>query len=166
MSLDNLSVNGLYIILFIRDHPPAPNDFHWGLYFHQNPSTGGRKYHIKQQGGGWIADHGPTAGVFKSFLLVGLFKIANVPEGFENYLDQTLRTHDNQLNTLSGVTCRIWLLRVLALLQKPANGQQILKCSNLEALEAEAKDWGNSHAITAMNNVQPRPVGASALCGL
>ncbi|KMU78445.1 hypothetical protein CISG_07449 [Coccidioides immitis RMSCC 3703] len=115
MSLSNLKVNGLYIILFIRNHPPVQNNFHWGLYFHRHPDTGGRKYHIKQQGSGWIADHGPTAGVFKSFLLVGLFRIADVPAGWEGHLDHTIRTYDSQLNT-PGVMCRVWVLWVLALL--------------------------------------------------
>lgn len=145
--------------------PPVQNDFHWGLYFHRNPITGGTKYHIKQQGSGWISDHGPTAGVFKSFLLVGLFKIADVPTGLEGHLDQILRTYDRQLNT-SGVTCRVWVLWVLALLQKPINGQKILKCSNLSALEVEAKNWGNQNAIGAADNVQPRPVATSTLCEL
>ncbi|RAL06784.1 uncharacterized protein BO97DRAFT_379735 [Aspergillus homomorphus CBS 101889] len=165
MSLTNLKVNSLYILLFIRNHPPAPNDFHWGLYFHRNPDTGGTKYHIKQQGSGWIADHAPTAGVFKSFLLVGLFRIADVPVGWESHLDQTMKAYDNQLN-LPGITCRVWVLWVLALLQKPIAGKVILKCSNLQSLENEVKDWGNANATSAANNVQPRPLAASTLCGL
>lgn len=165
MSLANLKVNGLYIILFVRQYPPAPDDFHWGLYFHRHPDTGGTKYHIKQQGSGWIADHGPTAGVFKSFLLVGLIRIADVPAGWDSFLDQTIRTYDNQLNT-PGITCRVWLFWVLALLQKPINGQRILRCNNLGALETEVKGWGNANARGAADNVQPRPVAASSLCGL
>ncbi|KAJ5419454.1 uncharacterized protein N7487_003004 [Penicillium crustosum] len=165
MSLANLKVNGLYIILFIRNHPPVQNDFHWGLYFHRHPDTGGTKYHIKQQGSGWIPDHGPTAGVFKSFLLVGLFRIAHVPSGWEGLLDQTIRTYDGQLNA-PGITCRVWVLWVLALLQKSINGQTILKCSNLNALEIEVKNWGNANARGAADNIQPRPVATSALCGL
>ncbi|KAJ5227678.1 hypothetical protein N7489_008386 [Penicillium chrysogenum] len=165
MSLANLKVNGLYIILFIRNFPPAQNDFHWGLYFHRHPDTGGTKYHIKQQGSGWIADHGPTVGVFKSFLLVGLFRVAHVPTGWEGLLDQTIRTYDTQLNT-PGITCRVWVLWVLALLQKSINGQKILKCSDLGALETEVKNWGNVNAMGAAENVQPRPVTTSSLCGL
>lgn len=165
MSLADLKVNGLYIILFIRNDPPVPNDFHWGLYFHRHRRTGGTKYHVKQQGSGWITDHGPTAGVFKSFLLVGLFRIADVPAGWEGHLDQTLRTYDSQLNT-PGMTCRVWLLRVLALLQKPIDGKIILKCGDLVALETEVKNWGNANAMSARDNDQPRPVAASSLCGL
>jgi hypothetical protein len=103
----------------------------------------------------------------KSFLLVGLFRIADVLARWEGHLDQTLRTYDSQLNT-PGVTCRVWILWVLALLQQPItiNGQIILKCNDLAALEAEVKNWGNENAMSAANNVQPRPVAASTLCGL
>lgn len=165
MSLSNLKVNGLYIILFIRAHPPPKNDFHWGLYLHRHPDDGGTKYHVKQQGSGWIADHGNTAGVFKSFLLVGLFRIADVPMGLEAQVDQTIRTYDNQLNQ-PGISCRVWLLWILGFLQKPLSGQIVLKCNDLEALENETKEWGNGHAMGAATNVQPRPIGSSSLCNL
>lgn len=165
MSQSNLRVNALYILLFIRSHPPAPNDFHWALYFHRHPDTGGTKYHIKQQGSGWIPEHEPTAGVLKSFLLVGMFRIAQVPAGLEGHLDRTMRTYDSQLN-IPGITCRVWVFWVLALLQKPINGQVILKCNNLGALETDVKNWGNIHAMGAADNVQPRPVATSSLCGL
>ncbi|RAH65209.1 uncharacterized protein BO66DRAFT_443199 [Aspergillus aculeatinus CBS 121060] len=161
MSLADLQPNRLYILLFIRHHPPIPNDFHWGLYFHRDSRRGGTKYHIKQQGSGWISAHGPTSGVFKSFLLVGLFGIADVPGGWEDALDQTIRTYDHQLNQ-PATTCRVWLFRVLALLQNA----HVLKCTSLEELEAEAKSWGNAHASDAADNLQPRPFANSSLCGL
>ena len=87
MSLNTVQVNGLCVILFLRTSPHTPNNFHWGLYLHRSPQQGGTKYHIKQQGSGWIADHGPTAGVFKSFLLIGLFQIATIPAGWEGHVD-------------------------------------------------------------------------------
>ena len=166
MSLETLQLNGLYVLLFIRDQPPLQNDFHWGLYIHQHPKFGGNKYHIKQFGDGWITDHGTTSGVFKSFLLVGLFQIAKVPSGWEGLADDMIRTYDQQLNDLVGITCRTWVLRVLAALQKPANGHSILQCNDLNALEQEIFAFGNANATSAANNVQPRPVGASSLCSL
>ncbi|KAF1958003.1 hypothetical protein CC80DRAFT_592464 [Byssothecium circinans] len=137
MSVDTLQVNGL------------------------NSQQGGTKYHVKQQGSGWIADHGPTTGVLKSFLLIGLFQIAAIPAGWEGYVDQQLRTYDSALNDLPNITCRVWLFWVLALLQKEVNGCKVLKCTDLAALEAEIIAWGNQNAGSADLNQQPRPVAAS-----
>ena len=166
MSLQTLKPNGLYILLFIRKDPPVQNDFHWGLYMHQHPDNGGMKYHVKNIGGGWITDHGITKGVFKSFLLVGLFRIANVPPGWESVVDNKIRTYDSQLNHINGITCRKWVLWVLAKLQEPDNGYSILKCNDLNALEQELLAFGNANAMSTSHNVQPRPVGASSLCSL
>ncbi|KAF2646000.1 hypothetical protein P280DRAFT_524599 [Massarina eburnea CBS 473.64] len=160
MSLNGLQTNGLYVILFLNGDPHTPSNFHWGLYLHESV-RGGTKYHIKGQGAGWITDHGHTAGVFKSISLIGLFQVAVVPNGLEAYTDQQLRTYDSSLNDLPGITCRVWLLRVLALLQKEVNGSKILKCTDLSALEAEVKAWGNGNAEAALKNQQPRPVGVS-----
>ncbi|KAI9929430.1 hypothetical protein ASPWEDRAFT_536476 [Aspergillus wentii DTO 134E9] len=166
MPSDGLRPRGLYFMLFIRDSPPPPNDFHWALYFHHDSGNTGMKYHIKGEGGGWIASHEHTAGVLKSFLLVGLLRIADVPVGSEIYLDQAFRTYDNQLNDLPSITCRVWAFWVLELLKKSVKGQRILNCNDLQALEEEVKNRGNSHAMSADRNQQPRPVADSALCGL
>jgi len=165
MSLADLKDGGLYVILFIRGDPPEIDNFHWGLYLHKNVVSGGTKYHIKTQGSGWITDHGPTSGVFKSFLLVGLFRIADIPAGWEGYVDQTIRSYDNQVNT-PGTTCKVWVFWVLELLKRQSNGYTILKCNDLTTLEREIKDWGNTKAPGAARNDQPRPVGASRICGL
>lgn len=165
MSLDTLEVSSLYIILFIRDDPPPLNDFHWGLYFHQDRKHGGTKYHIKQQSDAWTSDHGITRGVFKSFLLVGLFRIADVPAGLGSHLDRSLKTYDGNLN-IPGISCHAWLFWVLALLQNPVDGKIILKCTDLKTLENEALSWGNANAIAASENRQPRPVETSLPCGL
>lgn len=42
---------------------------------------------------------------------------------------------------------------------------RILKCEDLGLLEKEVLEWGNVFAEEADRNVQPRPVGVSALCG-
>lgn len=131
MSLADLTPNGLYIILFIRGDPPEKDNFHWGLYLHQNAERGGTKYHIKAAGSSWIPDHGTTKGVFKSFLLAGLFQIADVPRGWEGFVDECFRTYDNKLHA-PGITCRVWVLWVLELLQKNVNGTRVLKCGDLQ----------------------------------
>ncbi|KAJ5923625.1 hypothetical protein N7454_008870 [Penicillium verhagenii] len=165
MSLGTLSPNGLYILLYIRHHPPVPNNFHWAFYFHISPQQGGTKYHVKDIGQGWIPDHGVNHAVMKEFLLVGLFQIAHVPTGQEEYLDRIMRTFDGRLN-VPETTCRIWILWVLALLQGTVDGRRLLECDDVQALEEEIKDWGNENAMGAANNEQPRPVGRSSLCRL
>ncbi|RDL39334.1 uncharacterized protein BP5553_03674 [Venustampulla echinocandica] len=114
MSLADLKAGGLYVILFIRGDPPEQDNFHWGLYLHKNVASGGIK----------------------------LFRITDVPAGWEGYVDQALRTYDNQVNT-PGMTC---------------------KCSDLTALEREIKDWGNANAPGAARNEQPRPLASSQIC--
>lgn len=164
MSSSRLEPGGLYILLFIRQDPPIKDNFHWALYLHEDDLSGGTKYHVKEQGSGWITDHGRTTGVLKEFLLAGLFLIARVPRELEGHVDEQLRTYDTSINTdIPGIKCRVWLLWVLKLLQKPAdNGCPILKCDDLDALEAEVKEWGNAHAASAAGNVQPRPVDTSS----
>lgn len=164
MSLADLKIGGLYVILFIRGFPPQQDNFHWGLYLHTTPNSG-TKYHIKNQGSGWITDHGTTHGVFKSFLLVGLFRIADISASWEDYVDRTLRSYDSQVNT-PGVTCKVWLFWVLGLLTKESNGYTVLKCNSLTELEREILDWGNLKAPGAANNEQPRSLAASRICGL
>ncbi|EFW20478.1 conserved hypothetical protein [Coccidioides posadasii str. Silveira] len=63
-ALARLPLNTLFIVLYIRSDPPQSNDFHWGYYFHTS-AQGGLKYHMRNLGGGWFPDHGPT-GAFSS----------------------------------------------------------------------------------------------------
>lgn len=166
MNPPRLQVGSLYVLLFTRNDPPQANDFHWALYLHQHDSTGGMKYHIRNVGSGWMPDHGVTTAIFKEFLLVGLFRIADVAEKWHPHLDQISRSLDANLNHPTQ-TCRVWALDVLALLQKPLHdGQRIFNCDDIPALQQEIFDWGNLHAPSAARNEQPRPIGASALCGL
>lgn len=166
MAPPELQVGGLYVLLFTRNDPPKANDFHWGLYLHQNPLTGGTKYHIKTVGPGWIPDHGVNAAVMREFLLVGLFRIADVPVPWYPHLDRTFRSLDASLNH-PAQTCRVWVLDVLSELQKLMDGEErIFKCDDLLALQQEIFDWGNLHAMSAAKNDQPRPIDASKLCGL
>ncbi|KAJ5272682.1 hypothetical protein N7478_007807 [Penicillium angulare] len=165
MSLNSFNINSLYILLYIGHDPPQPNNFHWAFYFHRDHQQGGTKYHVKDIGQGWIADHSDIRFIMKEFLLVGLFKIADVPHGQEDFLDQTMRTFDDKLNTPE-TTCRVWILWVFDILQQPRDGQRILKSNDLAKLEIEIKEWGNQCAMSAARNEQPRPVCAPLLCGL
>ncbi|KAJ5242779.1 uncharacterized protein N7469_001106 [Penicillium citrinum] len=165
MAPPDLLPGSLYVLLFNRNDPPIVNDYHWALYLHENPTTGGTKYHIKTVGPGWIPDHGSTVAIMKQFLLVGLFRIADVPEELYPHLDRTFRSQDANLNHPTQ-TCRVWLLHLLSQLQRPVDGKTIIECDDLSALQQEILDWGNLHAMSAAANEQPRPIGASNLCGL
>lgn len=159
-ALLNLPMNGLFIVLHIRSDPPRQNDFHWGLYFHANRLSG-VKYHITNVGGsGWIPDHGQTSGVFKSLFLCALIQIAIVPEAEHPRVDQVIRCHDNDVNTIHEVTCRVW---VMAILQKLAQ-HGVVRCNDLDALEQECMAIGNQYSTAAAKNDQPRPVVRSRLC--
>ncbi|PWY80382.1 hypothetical protein BO94DRAFT_537252 [Aspergillus sclerotioniger CBS 115572] len=152
--------SALYIALFIRDDPPKPNDYHWALYHHRSDS--GTKYHIRNEGNGWMAAHGPESGIgiLKSFCLVGLFQIAKISSTMsaQETLDRVFRSHDEKLNGDGVFTCRTWVLRVLRDLQEKLG---VLNGIELGLLEKEAMEWGNQYRFEASRNVQPRPVGES-----
>ncbi|RAK98236.1 uncharacterized protein BO80DRAFT_387916 [Aspergillus ibericus CBS 121593] len=151
-----MNPDALYIALFIRDDPPKPNDYHWALYYHHR--NGGTKYHIRNEGNGWMAAHGPESapGILKTFLLVGLFQIAQVPSTAlaQETLDRVFRSYDDKLNGDEKFTCRTWVLHVLRDLQRELG---ILHGINLEMLEKEILEWGNHYRFDASRNVQPRP---------
>lgn len=165
MASTEIKKGSIYVLLYVRNQPPILNDFHWGLYFHGNTNTRGMKYHIKTVGPGWMPDHGPVTAIMKEFLLVGLFRVADVRPEWHAHVDKTIRSLDDQLN-VPGNTCRVWVLDILSLLQEPVGGYQILRCRDISALQKEIFDWGNGHAAAAAANEQPRPIGASMLCGL
>lgn len=158
-ALANLPQNALFIVLWIRSDPPRQNDFHWGYYFHTGPQ-GGVKYHMKNIGGGWIADHGPTGGVFKSNFLCVLIQVATLPQTARNTLDELMRSRDADVNMIPGVTCRVWLMKILQKLIQ--NG--IVRCSNPDALQQECMSFGNQYGPGAAINQQPRPVVRSKFC--
>lgn len=158
--LVRLPIDRLYIVMWIRDDPPQPNDFHWGYYHHKSPYTGGTKYHFKNLGSGWMADHGPTGGVFKSKFLCVLVQIAEIPANKENILSQVMRTYDTSWSSIPGMSFRVWLFRIMALLIQHG----LVRCDNIPALEQECKDIGNQHRGDAAGNRQPRPVRVARTC--
>lgn len=149
----------LYIVLHIRDFPPIANDFHWGFYHHKT-QTGGTKYHMRNLGAGWIADHESTGGVFKSLFLCVLIEIGSIPAEKEGTLDQIMRTLDGSANSIPGFTCRVWVLTILPLLIQAG----LLRCDDLAGLQQECFDYGNTCMTSAGNNDQPRPVKVSSRC--
>ncbi|KAE8829813.1 hypothetical protein PTNB73_06217 [Pyrenophora teres f. teres] len=160
MSLCTLKIIDLHNVLFLRPMPHAPDDYHMCLYVH-NDDGGGTRYQVKQEGSGWIADHARTAGIFNSFLLVGMFQITTIPSGHEGRVDQQLRYYDSSLNSLPNISCRIWPPGVLKLLHEEFNGERVLKCADLSAFETEVIACGDTKAGTTLSSRQPRPVAVS-----
>ncbi|KAM5442921.1 hypothetical protein MferCBS31731_001793 [Microsporum ferrugineum] len=158
-ALSRLPLNTLYIVLWIRSDPPTPNNFHWGYYFHTS-KTRGYKYHMKNLAGGWIADHGETGGVFKSNFLCVLIQIASVPPEKKTLLDQVMKSRDGDVNSIPGMSCRVWVLTIAEKLAQ----QGLLRYSSLEALEQECFRVGNQYSAGAADNNQPRPVVRSEVC--
>ena len=158
-ALRDLPPRKLHIVLWIRNDPPSANDFHWGFYYHKT-EDGGTKYHMKNLGSGWIADHGPTGGVFKSQFLCVLVEIGTISADNEGQLDQIMRSLDSSANTTPGFTCRVWIFTLLPLLIQ----LDLLRCSDLAALEQECFSFGNECMISASKNNQPRPVRVSRRC--
>ena len=158
----SLQLNGLYVILILRTSPPQRIDFIWGFYLHGNSSRGTR-YHIKNMGSGWITEHEQVAGAIDTFSLIGFVQIATIPTGQESYVDEQIRAYDSSLNSLSELSSRTWVLRVIALLQKEVNGAKLVKCADLNALDGEIKSFGNEHALATHNNKKPRPIIISSI---
>lgn len=109
---------------------------------------------------GWIPDHGPTGGIFKSNFLCILIQIATVPEASRNSLDQIMRSHDGDVNTIPGVTCRVWVIKILQKLIE----QGIVRCSDADALQQECMAFENQYSPGAALNQQPRPLVRSRVC--
>ncbi|MCJ1469414.1 hypothetical protein MMC07_008047 [Pseudocyphellaria aurata] len=158
-ALADLSQHKLFILLYIRSDPPVPNDFHWGFYNHKT-KAGGIKYHVKNIGDGWIADHGSKSGMFKSHLLCVLIEIGSIPVNKEGTLDQIMRSLDGSVNSIPGITCRVWLWRIVRLLIQAG----LLHCDDLAGLQQECIDYGNACQGSAAANEQPRPVRVSSRC--
>ncbi|KAJ0421186.1 hypothetical protein BJY00DRAFT_312372 [Aspergillus carlsbadensis] len=160
-ALARLPIDTLFIVLYIRNDPPQLNDFHWGYYLHTSP-RGGVKYHVRGIGSGWIPDHGERGGgVFKSNFLCVHVEIANVPSAQHALLDQIMRSHDADVNSIPGITRRVRLLTILEELA----GAGLVRCGDIGALQEECMAFGNWYSDGAARNEQPRPVVRLTLCG-
>ena len=158
-ALSRLPPHTVYVALWLRNDPPPPNDFHWGLYYHQGP-RGGIVYQVKGLDEGWITDHGVSGCIFKSLFLCCLVRIGAVPATEEQCLDVAIRSRDSSLSKIQGVTCKVWLFEVLPCLIR----EGLVRCENLEALKSECLEIGDKFRFDASGNVQPRPVLISTTC--
>ncbi|EMD31211.1 hypothetical protein CERSUDRAFT_163292 [Gelatoporia subvermispora B] len=147
-----LELGGLYIALYAR---ATPNDYHWAIYHHWSENRG-MKFHIRNLGQGWIAEHGPTRDIMKQFLLMGLMKIAVVTyEHSQSLQDIITAVPYNSPN----VTCRTWVLDAL----RHTISSGIVPEFSLEQVEIDAKAFGSSQFDDTARNVQPRPTTTSSV---
>ena len=95
------------------------------------------------------------------FLAV-VIKIAQLPVESIDQLDGIMRTYNQSLNTMDGLICRVWVMKIVELLMKAG----LVKCASAEELEAECKGLGNGYSEDCTNCKQPRPVVVSSICNL
>lgn len=74
--------------------------------------------------------------------------------------DQLMKRYDGNLNGIPHVTCRVWVMKVLALLVQ----QGLAVCSDLPGLPTGCFNFGNQYMASAAGNHQPRPVVVSTKC--
>lgn len=157
-SLSSLTPNSLHIILYLRSDPPLPNDFHWAFYLHKDTTAAGVKYHVRGIGDGWIPGHEATAAILTETFLCVIIQIAGIPRCAHKRVDEIMRSYDQTLNAMPGITCRVWLLRVVGMLVE----EGFVHC-DVGALEKDCFEFGNEHSLSASVNEQPRPVVKSSV---
>ncbi|KAJ5474895.1 hypothetical protein N7475_004461 [Penicillium sp. IBT 31633x] len=153
--LARLAPGTLYISLYLRSDPPLLNDFHWAFYLHKGTSSapGGIKYHVRGIGGGWITGHEATAVLFTENFLCVVIQIATIPASAHGSVDEIMKSYDEKLNSIPGITCRTWLVKVLDMLVE----EGFVQC-DVGELERDCFEFGNEHSGSASANEQPRPV--------
>ena len=113
---------------------------------------------------GWITKHEWVGNIFKTNFLCVLVRIAELGVGGDEKvkLDAAIRSLDGRVNSVPGVTCRVWLFVIMEVLVK----EGFVRCDGSgEDLEEECKQLGNGASGAAAENQQPRPVVVSSLCG-
>ncbi|OCH89361.1 hypothetical protein OBBRIDRAFT_667755 [Obba rivulosa] len=147
-----LQANSLYLAIYARD---TPDDYHWALYYH-GTADGGTKFHIRNLGQGWIAEHEQTNSIMKQFLLIGLMKFASIrPDAVKALHDTIVAVPYNA----PGINCRTWVLDAIQAVMSAG----LIHHFSLDQLETEAKVFGFNQFDAAVQNVQPRPVTTSVI---
>jgi len=158
---DEFEEDAVYVVLHLRNTEPDDTTFHWGLYHHHVVNNiPGHKYHIRNIGSMWIADHAPTSGIHKSMALCVVVRvIRHLPPNLISQFRQLVCAEDTTLHSIPGITCRVWVFRGLGRLQHAG----LLQCADLSALEAEISQIGQEERPSACVAKRPRPIRVSAL---
>lgn len=148
-----MAVGGIYVFLSAQEEPL---DLQWAFCFRTKP-VDGDVYQIQARGAGWISQYPSTDEIMASATLVGLFQIAAVEDLSLEKIDGIMTKH-----TSSITTDREWFKWISSLLQE----EGILKCRDMETLEAEILDFKNRYVSNDAKAATPRPIGASQTCEL
>lgn len=171
MSTATLTPGGLYIFLYLTS-TPGQRRFHWALYHHYSyhevntvrdttmSYSRGYKYHIRNIGGGWIAEHSSKSGITGSAFLIGSILIGHVDLSLSEKVTTIVTQHDEVLNDIPSVTCRVWLKIVL---QKLIDGDILKLAGTVAQLEEEITRIGDENEGDALNGILPRPIWTSSL---
>lgn len=62
-----------------------------------------------------------------------MIHIANIPQEKSNQFDQIMRSRDQDVNSIPGITCRVWLVVILRAVVQAG----LVRCSSVEALLQE-----------------------------
>ena len=95
----------------------------------------------------------------KELYLDVLVQVASVEVKKAEELDGFMKGFNENLNGIEGLTCRVWILKVVGLLVE--NG--LVRCEDVGPLEQECMEVGNAYAEDVAANNQSRPVVASKL---
>jgi hypothetical protein len=105
----------LYIPLLLGRKTPD-TDFYWALYHHYDQSNGGYKLYIRSIGTGltgWIAGRALTKGVSTFLYVIECFAVVSINPLEKFTLLDVVKKVDTRLNSIHGLTYRVWLFSAL-----------------------------------------------------
>jgi hypothetical protein len=157
-------VGGVYIALFSRGNVPEEDNVQSTFYLHVNDQEGYVFGIRAEQDGFWEPGHYKRTGeqMIEEPFLIGLLHIATVvdrkPDVVFNQIDTLMRGQDETLNDRPIIRdthqwAYVNLAKLFGILPVLGNGGD-----GLQAMMAEIKYFGNSHARSALDGETPRPI--------
>jgi hypothetical protein len=169
---------GLYVFLTMRSDA---GDCHWGLYLHHSTHTAsipntntllspkqrivhrGKKYHVRNLGEGYMADHQVVGDMLSTLFLVGLVRIGVIHNDDLPVVDKVITSLDTQVPQLSrgnAIYCRTWVTGTTRALVQ----QGFLTTSATDGeVWAYIENFGREQWAGAAQAIQPRPIVESLL---
>lgn len=144
----------LYINLYIRSYPPCCKRLPLGILSRQDSIWRDKVPHQETR---WWKD----CWSWEQWWRVQVTTPLRLDRDWKHSCKQRREAWPNHEipRWISGVTCRVWVLRIIPLLIQAG----LLRCNDLAGLQ-ECFDYGNACMNTAAANFQPRPVRVSSRC--